>query len=286
MPDMWRRLGLALTVAGALCGAVRASGDTPYPVLYVSPSDQATGVPVTLSFRAFHLAEVATTARITIAIPAAYGVHIGAGSVAGRAEVRRARRVGGRATLYTGRIVAARRTCGPRAAAASWEVQVRSKAGAELRLPLALAQRPARLRPDAVRSRARGHPVRLRPRDPPGLPEPEAAAEVPVRSTGRDRCRDVRAAVVREPRREAVAPSRLCPGHEVVHRLGLDHGRPEGALGHDGLRLRRPVARVVRVQEPRGRPDASRRPLHVPDEDLPSARVRVRLRRLAAPARL
>ena len=80
---MWRRLGLALTVAGALCGAVQASGDTPYPVLYVSPNDQATGVPVTLSFRAFHLAEVATTARITIAIPAAYGVHIGAGSVAG-----------------------------------------------------------------------------------------------------------------------------------------------------------------------------------------------------------
>ncbi len=138
---MWRRLGLALTVAGALCGAVQASGDTPYPVLYVSANDQATGVPVTLSFRAFHLAEVATTARITIAIPAAYGVHIGAASVAGRAEVRRARRVGGRATLYTGRIVAARRACGPRPAAASWEVQVRSKAGAELRLPLALAQR-------------------------------------------------------------------------------------------------------------------------------------------------
>ena len=140
MPDMWLRRGLvALLVSGALCGAGRATRDSPYPVLYVSPNDHATGIPVTLSFRAFHLAELARTARITITIPAAYGVHVGVRPVIGRAEVRRARRVGGRATLYTGRIVAAHRTCGPPPATAAWEVRVRSKAGAELRLPLALA---------------------------------------------------------------------------------------------------------------------------------------------------
>jgi hypothetical protein len=141
MPEMWKRLELvALVVSGALCGAARAGGDAPYPVLYVSPNDHATGIPVTLSFRAFHLAELARTARVTITVPAAYGVHVGVRQVIGRAEVRRAHRVGGRATLYTGRIVAARRACGPRPAAASWEVRVRSKAGAELRLPLALAK--------------------------------------------------------------------------------------------------------------------------------------------------
>lgn len=144
MPDMWLRLGLvALIVPGALCGAVPASGDSPYPVLYVSPNDHATGIPVTLSFRAFHLAEVGRTGRITITVPAAYGVHVGDRPVIGRAEVRRARRVGGRATLYTGhivRIAAARGTCGPGPTTASWEVRVRSKAGAELRLALALAQ--------------------------------------------------------------------------------------------------------------------------------------------------
>jgi hypothetical protein len=127
---MWR-LGLAaLAVASALGGAVRASGDTRYPVFYASPDDPATGIPATLSFRAAHLAVAARTRRITIAIPAAYAVDPRA--LTGRAEVRRARRIGGRATLYTGRIVAAGR---------AWEVQVRSKAGAELRLPLTLTPR-------------------------------------------------------------------------------------------------------------------------------------------------
>lgn len=136
---MWRLGLVALILAGACCGGGTASGDTPYPVLYVSPNDQATGIPVTLSFRASHLARVARTTRITIAIPAAYRVHLASGrSVLGRAEIRRAERVGGRATLYTGRIVAAaRHACG---IAAAWKVQVRSRAGAELELPLAFSQ--------------------------------------------------------------------------------------------------------------------------------------------------
>jgi hypothetical protein len=128
---MRRLLLLAVIVAAPICGAARATDDTPYPVLYVSPNNQGLGIPVTLSFRAFHLAELARTMRITITIPAAYSVNLA--FVAGRAEVRRALRVGGRATLYTGRIVASRR---------AWAVQVRSKDGSELTLPLSLAPQP------------------------------------------------------------------------------------------------------------------------------------------------
>src|SRR5262249_39080227 len=105
--DMRRLLLLAVIVAAPICGAARATDDTPCPVLYVSPNNQGLGIPVTLSFRAFHLAELARTMRITITIPAAYSVN--PAYVAGRAEVRRAMRVGGRATLYTGGIVASRR---------------------------------------------------------------------------------------------------------------------------------------------------------------------------------
>ena len=151
------------------------------PVLYVSPNDQATGIPVTLSFRASHLARVARTTRITIAIPAAYRVHLASGrSVLGRAEIRRAERVGGRATLYTGRIVAAaRHACG---IAAAWKVQVRSRAGAEPGAPPRVLPGAAWLQADPLRPGEHRRPLRLRPRDPPRLPQSEAAAQVPVRA--------------------------------------------------------------------------------------------------------
>ena len=120
-----------------------AEDDEDTPAFSVGTSDNLVAKSVTLRLQASHLAAIARSGLVAIAVPAGYELGLGAapGAVLGRAEVRAATRVGGRTTLYTGRIVVVgtrRSACTREQPVAAWLVRVRDAAGAGLELPVAV----------------------------------------------------------------------------------------------------------------------------------------------------
>jgi hypothetical protein len=121
-------------------GFFHNQNDQLFPVFRVEENKHALSDRASVTFDAYYLDAVASPGQMTISVPAGFGVDVTPSSSGelGSAELETVDTPGGPPTLYTGRVIATSSgaTCGSQQPAARWEMEVRSKAGADLTIPI------------------------------------------------------------------------------------------------------------------------------------------------------